>query len=410
MRKSILVICMLLQLVSVSVYAQTGMFVPELSVVDGQISEFMQKWNLPGGSVALVKDGRLLYARGFGEADKGTPVQPHHLFRIASLSKPITAMAIMKLIQDGMLQADALVFGEKGILHMPEYQQIADERINRITVRHLLEHTAGWDREINPLGDPMFNSVMIAKEMQVAAPANQQAIIQYVLSKPLDFEPGTKFSYSNIGYCIVGRVIEQVTGLSYGEYVYQHILQPLGIADIQLAKNMYEAKHEKEVRYYDNSSRGLMPSVYEPNVKVAYPYGGFNLEAMDSHGGWIASATDLAKLLVATDGFNTKPDFLQAATIHTMITPCQHYPGYAMGWFVNNSGNWWHTGSLAGSSAIMVRLQEGYSWVVLFNGNPQTHAYFSALDQLMITALRKVQIWPTHDLFNPATVTQRDTQ
>lgn len=408
MKKVLLLLCLVFQIVSVKLYAQTGVFVPELSVVDAQVNEFMQKWNLPGGSIAVVKDGKLIYARAFGEADKDTPVTPQHLFRIASLSKPVTAMAIMKLIQDGMLQADAQVFGEKGILNNPEYQNIKDERIKRITVRHLLEHTAGWDREINPIGDPMFNSIKIAEEMH--APADQQTIIQYILSKPLDFEPGTRFSYSNIGYCIIGRVIEKVTGLPYGEYVYQQLLQPLGISDMHLAKNLYEAKHENEVRYYDIPSRGLMPSVYEPGTKVSYPYGGFNLEAMDAHGGWLASATDIAKLIVAADGFSTKPDFLQARTIDMMTTPCKQYPGYAMGWFVNNSGNWWHTGSLAGSSALMARIQEGYSWVVLFNGNPQTHAYFSGLDQLMATALRKVHMWPVHDLFHPSTSTQRDTQ
>jgi CubicO group peptidase (beta-lactamase class C family) len=392
------------------VYAQTGMFVPELSIVDVDVSQFMQKWNLPGGSIAVVKDGRLIYARGFGEADKNTPVVPDNLFRIASLSKPITAMAVMKLIEDGLLQPESLVFGEQGILNNPEYNVIEDERIKLITVRHLLEHTAGWDREANHIGDPMFNSIKIAKERQVEAPANPVAIIQYVLSHPLDFAPGTKFSYSNIGYCIIGRVIERVTGLPYEDYVYQHILQPLGISEMRLGKNSYEGKPEKEVRYHDIASRGLVPSVYEAGKKVPFPYGGFHVEAMDAHGGWIASATDLAKLMVAADGFSTKPDILQARTIHMMTTPCTQYPGYGMGWFVNNSGNWWHTGSLAGSSALMARINEGYSWVVLFNGNPQTHAYFSALDQLMASALRKVQLWPAHDLFNPSSVTQRAAQ
>jgi CubicO group peptidase (beta-lactamase class C family) len=370
----------------------------------------MQKWNLPGGSVAVVKEGKLIYARGFGEADKNTPVMPDHLFRIASLSKPVTAMAVMKLIQDGLLQTDALVFGEVGILNNPEYQNIRDERVKSITVRHLLEHTAGWDREVNPIGDPMFNSIKIAKELQVPAPANQQAIIQYILARPLDFDPGTKFSYSNIGYCIIGRIIERITGLRYEDYVYQYILQPLGIADMHLARNLYEDKQEKEVRYYDFPARGLVPSVYEASKKVSFPYGGFNVEAMDAHGGWIASATDIAKLLVAADGFSTKPDFLQASTINMMTTPCKQFPGYAMGWFVNASGNWWHTGSLAGASALMARIHDGYSWVVLFNGNPQTHAYFSALDKLMGSALRNVSMLPTHDLFNPSSGNQRQTQ
>jgi CubicO group peptidase (beta-lactamase class C family) len=245
MTKYLLVICLLCLSVFMKVYAQTGMFVPELSIVDVDVSQFMQKWNLPGGSIAVVKDGRLIYARGFGEADKNTPVVPDNLFRIASLSKPITAMAVMKLIEDGLLQPESLVFGEQGILNNPEYNVIEDERIKLITVRHLLEHTAGWDREANHIGDPMFNSIKIAKERQVEAPANPVAIIQYVLSHPLDFAPGTKFSYSNIGYCIIGRVIERVTGLPYEDYVYQHILQPLGISEMRLGKNSYEGKPKK---------------------------------------------------------------------------------------------------------------------------------------------------------------------
>jgi CubicO group peptidase (beta-lactamase class C family) len=410
MHKSLPLLILVLQLVFMKLNAQTGMFVPELSIVDVEVSQFMQTWNLQGGSVAIVKDGRLIYARGFGEADKSTPAMPDNLFRIASLSKPITSMAVMKLIEDGLLQPDALVFGEQGILNNPEYSDINDTRTKLITLRHLLEHTAGWDREVSPIGDPMFNSIKIAKERQVEAPANPLSIIQYMLSNPLDFDPGTKFSYSNIGYCIIGRVIEKVTGLPYEDYVYQHILQPLGISDMHLGKNLYESKHEKEVRYHDIASRGLMPSVYEAGKRVSFPYGGFNVEAMDAHGGWIASATDLARLMVACDKFSTKPDFLQAHTIDMMTTPCKQYPGYAMGWFVNNAGNWWHTGSLAGSSAMIARIQEGYSWVVLFNGNPQTHTYFSALDKLVGSALRKVQLWPSHDLFNPSTVAQREAQ
>jgi CubicO group peptidase (beta-lactamase class C family) len=410
MKRNLLVLCLLLQFVGLNLYAQTGQFVPELSVVDVEVSQFMQKWNLPGGSVAVIKDGRLIYARGFGEAEKSNPVMPDHLFRIASLSKPVTAMAVMKLVEDGLLRPDALVFGEQGILNIPEYSAIKDDRVKLITVRHLLEHTAGWNREVNPIGDPMFNSIKIAREMHVEAPANSPAIIQYMLSQPLDFEPGAQFSYSNIGYSIIGRVIERVTGLPYEDYVYQHILQPLNISDMRLGKNLYQAKHEKEVSYNDIASRGLVSSVYEGQERVPFPYGGFNIEAMDAHGGWIASATDLAKLMVAADGFSTKPDLLQASTIQMMATPSKQYSGYAMGWFVNNAGNWWHTGSLAGSSALMARLQDGYSWVVLFNGNPQTHAYFSALDQLMGSALRKVHMWPAHDLFNPSSGEQRATQ
>jgi len=374
--------------------------------LDKEVKAFMKRWHIPGGSLALVKDGHLLYTQAYGQADADIPAQPYHLFRIASLSKPITALAILKLQEQGKLKLADKVFGPKGILNTPEYA-FTDERVKKITVRHLLQHRGGWNRDTNIHGDPMFNAVYIARMMRVPAPADAKTIIRYVLSKPLDFSPGKKFAYSNLGYTILGRVIEQLSGLSYEQYVQENILRPAGITDMRLARNYYYDKIPDEVKYYEEADSLPMPDIKDEEHLVPWPYGGFNIEAMDAHGGWVASAPDLAKLLAAIDGLGNKPDILSLDELAQMFNPGGHKRTYALGWMVNRYGGAWHTGSLPGSSTLMARLPDGAAWVVLFNGRHDSPSYFSELDGLMWRALHRVRNLPSQDLFNSPIVAHK---
>ena len=383
-------------------FAQTGLFVPEMTNVDKVFSNFMDDWNIPGGSIAIVKDGRLVYARGFGYADKESRelVQPDHLFRIASIAKPITAIAIMKLIDDGVINVDAKVFGHDGILNGPDYRTMIDSRVKDITVRHLLQHTSGWGF-INGNQDPMFSNEHIAQRMGMIPPVGPGTIIKFMLRKQrLNYEPGTNYFYSNFGYCILGRIIEQISGKSYENYVKTKILNPLGISEMQLAQNLYENKAPNEVKYYDFPSAPLVNTVYRAGERVPFPYGGFNIEAMDSHGGWIASATDLVRLLVAVDGFDPKPDILNQTSIQLMTTPSAANSYYSMGWAVNPWGNWWHIGDLPGTSSILVRTNQELGWAVLFNTRPSNlQNFLGQMDNMVWRAIDKIDKWPTHDLF-----------
>lgn len=380
------------------VYPQSLIYVPELFVVDHEIIGFMKQWQLPAGSIAIIKDGRLVYARAFGESDNGVPASPDNLYRIASLSKPITAMGILKLVQEEQLSLDDHVFGANGILNDPEFSNIKDDRVKDISIKHLLKHTAGWNRNTSSEGDPMFNPIRIARQMKVPPPADPNTIIQYLLTKKLDFTPGSSFSYSNVGYSILGRVIEKITGVTYEEYIKEALLYPLGISSMSLGCNIYESKQPDEVRYYGYPDQ-MVSSVCEAGKMKTIPYGGFNLEAMDAHGGWIASASDLAKLLVATHGYGTDRDLFTPEIINKMMTPSEVNSHYGLGWFINEQDNRWHTGSLPGSSAMMADISNGIGWVMLFNGNPQSSEYFSSLDKLMWKTIRQVSEWPKHDLF-----------
>src|SRR5690606_19101042 len=143
------------------------------------------------------------------------------------------------------------------------------------------------------------------------------------LIKGLDFAPGTAYNYSNIGYLILGSIIEKISGMSYENYVQASILHPLGIYDMHIGKNLLAEKFEREGEYFGGEGNTL--SVYGDGSSLPWEYGGMNVNAMDGHGGWIATAKDMLTLLNAVDGFATKPDILNSATITTMVTPSVNY-------------------------------------------------------------------------------------
>jgi len=274
----------------------TGVVQPELAPLDELMTSFVTGHAVPGAAMAIAKDGRLLYARGFGYADvaEKTPVQPRSLFRIASLSKPITAAAVLQLVDAKKLRlADpvlALLTSEKpgspAIIALPAGAKI-DPLPEKVTVRNLLQHTGGWDSARS--GDPMFQSVRIAESVGVRPPAMPIDIMRTVFGRPLDFEPGTSYVYSNFGYSVLGRVIEKASGQSYEDYVREHVLAPVGIRDMRLGKTLLKDRAPGEVRYYDERER-TGPCVFADRLReqVPLPYGTWCLEAMDSHGGWLA--------------------------------------------------------------------------------------------------------------------------
>ncbi len=382
--------------------AQTGVYVPELAAFDAAMTTLLANHGVPGGQLALTYHGRLVYNRGFGYANTSSSslVQPNSVFRIASLSKPITSVAIMKLFEQGLLTLDAKVFGPTGILNDSIYQNILDSRVTDITVRQLLQHEGGWNRNVS--GDPMFNAYNIATFMNVPPPGDAVTMIRYMLAnKMLDFDPGTEAQYSNFGYCILGRVIEKITGESYENYLRGTIFVPMGITEIQLGRNLEADILPNEVTYYDYPFAPLASSVYDNSTQVPWPYAGFNIEYMDAHGGWVSSAEDLCKFLVSVDRFTTKPDILTTATIDTMIKPSTTDPNYGCGFAVNSFNNWWHSGSLPGTTTELVRAGNlQLNWAILLNTRPANGTQLSTdVDNLVWNALSQVTTWPSHDLF-----------
>ena len=405
MRKKLLtIICF--SILGFSASAQTGIHVPELQAFDAAVLNLMSTYNVPGGQLAISYKGRLVYNRGFGMANTAAQdsVYPGSLFRIASVSKTITGIACMKLFEQGLLSLDAKVFGPEGILNDAIYQNIIDPRYKDISVRMLLQHSGGFDRYAS--GDPMFQSYYIAYTMGVASPPPSNVIVQYMLSHMmLDFAPGTKYEYSNFGYCVLGRVIEKITGQSYEDHVRSALLNPLGIAATQLGFNMLADRVPGEVNYYDFPGAPYANSIYDNTTQVPWPYGGFDVEAMDAHGGWISSGEDLLKLVCAIDRFDTRPDILTHATIDTMTKPSANRPNYACGISVNQYNIWWHMGSLPGTTSGIVRNgNKELNWAFLYNTRDESGNINAAADNLVWNVLPSITSWPDFDLFTESTI------
>ena len=380
---------------------------------DPVVEKFMQERGVPGGALAVVKDRKLVYARGYGWANcvGKIAVQPDTLFRIASVTKPFTSVAIFKLIEQGKLSLDARAVELAGIEPVLVNGAKRDVRLERITVRQLLQHTGGWDRDAS--GDPMFKAVPIATLVGEAPPAGPRAVIRYMLGRPLDFDPGTRYAYSNFGYCLLGRIIEKISGQSYEAFVRESVLKPAGITRMKIGSTREQA--EGESRYYTTDTKEA-PNVFpDGSRKVPWPYGGFHLEAMDAHGGWIASAIDLVRFAAAMDDPEHSP-LLKADSWKEMFTPppapvSRREDGvlnsvfYGCGWQVrpkNKTGriNFWHNGSLPGTASMLVRRGDGISYAVLFNQRSENLKLGdSAIDPALYAAADSVKKWPEEDLF-----------
>lgn len=391
---------------TITAFAGSGTRRPGMESYDRIIPRLMAKWDIPGGAVAVVKDGKLVFARGYGYADTETheAVQEDALFRIASISKPITSAAILKLVEGGELSLDDKPFVMLSDLTAPS-GATEDPRLANITVRQILHHAGGWDRGAS--GDPMFMSTEIAQALGTTPPASTEDIIRYMRGQPLDFDPGTRYSYSNFGYAVLGRVIEKVTGQSYEDYMKSAVLSPMGITRMTIGATLLSGRADGEVKYYHP---GVATSVFPGGGSVPWPYGGFYLEAMDSHGAWIASTVDLLRFLTHIDPRTARTPFLSSASTTMMLArpAAPLWAGsaywYGMGWLVRPSGddaNWWHDGSLPGTTTLLVRAFNGLDWVAFFNAraSSQSGSFAAELDQSLWTASSAVTEWPTGDLF-----------
>lgn len=383
----------------------SGVESPLTVSIDRGVVGFMDKHQVPGASIAISYSGKLLYARGFGIKDRSDPaaVTTNSLFRIASLSKPITAVAILQLIQNKKLKLEDRVCDVLGLANP------TDVRWNNITVHQLLHHTGGWDSMAS--FDPMFSFHRIAKERGATLPLGHSDVIEFMLTQPLDFEPGSRYSYSNFGYCLLGRIIERQSGQSYESFVQESIFNPIGISTARLGRTLRADRLPDEVVYHDEVDRKAAPVVATTETQVSWPYGASDLSAMDSHGGWVATASELVRFASAFDA-PKKSKLLTQKSIDEMfaiprlgVEGTSAEVGYGCGWQIrqlaNGRFNTWHNGELPGTSALMVRRHDGFCWAVLFNARADnTGTYLPSLfDPLMHAFVDEVKRWPKKDLF-----------
>ncbi len=334
--------------------------------MDRRVERFMEKWDLRGMSLAITRNDSLLFAKGYGwaNAEFNIPMTPNTLTRIASASKLVTGVAIMKLCEEGKMSLNSRLFGETGILNDSVYTQVlADERMKDITIDHLLQHLGGFS---NRAGDPMFNTRDIMKWNELTEVPRGKDLALIALKRNLATDPGTMHNYSNFGYLLLSLAIEKVTGKSYWDYLKDDVLSAVCATGFYPATNYLSERYDNESYYYAPDTV-LVEEFNNSGKMVPRVYGGSDIYGLMGAGGWIASAPAMARLAASIDGHPGVRDVLCDSTIITMTQRGEEVP-ICRGWSeIDQDGNWIRTGTLYSSHSLVLKFHDNECWVMTTN-------------------------------------------
>lgn len=340
----------------------------DLGKIDNAVNGYMNSQSVTGLSLAVMQNGRLVFAKGYGTARAGVEMSPNHPLRIWSISKPVTSVAIMRLVQQGNPNLlDRNVFGPNSVLGATYPTPQANIGLNNITVRQLLNMTSGL-RTGNGEA-PFWNAnSTVAACMSTLMNANDL----------ITTTPNTQNIYSNINYYFLARVIEVVSGQPYETYVRNNVLNPAGIGN-----TMYV---------------GLANGESRPGEATYTPHSKPNMQQFGGFGGWVARPIDLVNFLRHVDGAPNPTDILTGANHTTMTTGSMVAPGYALGWNVGN-GIQNHNGCFTGGRSFLVELGNGLSYAVIVNNSPTNDNCGWTLKSVLDAALPTVAQYPNYNLF-----------
>jgi N-acyl-D-amino-acid deacylase len=379
-------------------FPTTGKEAPGLQPLDEAVITMMGRHGIPGAALAIARNGKLVFARGYGWADLEARklVQPDTIFGMASLSKSITAMAVLRLVEQEKLALDDRAFPILEHIR-PHPGARVDPRLPKITIRQLLNHSGGWDRKVS--GDPVNWTTQIRLKLGPQAHITARSIISYTMGKPLDFDPGTACKYCNFGYIVLGEVIEKVSGQPYEKYIQEHVLRPMGVRRM--------AVHAGNGRYAPDEARRYLGGANTELTGWKQPY-------LNASGGWAASAVDLVRFLTAVDGSRGKR-FLGDKVFAEMIAPTPapvkpradgSYVG--LGWDIVNQKDkeftYFKDGSWYGMRGFMKRKPNGVNWVLLFNASMDPDNIDGSVAQHAVRevqqAIERLDKYPDLDLFD----------
>jgi CubicO group peptidase (beta-lactamase class C family) len=309
---------------------------PSGSAAEAVVAHLQQQYHVPGAQFAAAVGGRIVDAKSFGYADVGAKksVTNASLFALASGSKPFTAMAIFHLIDDGKISLATAAFPYLG-LHG------ADARFAKITIAQLLNHSSGLNGNIR---------VVSADPLDVAKAAVKSTLL---------YTPGKQQVYSNTGFNVLGAVIEKASGTDYRSYVRAHVFAPSGVTDaaaLDLASAI-----PGQVKQYGKSNAAAVNTI---------PLSG------TPAGGWVMSASDVVKILVALDAGKIVSAAGRAAMFGPLpkpLKPRSNGAYYGGGWDVvfHDSGGrlvYGKNGGTTGAYSWMEHDAGGAVFVELFNG------------------------------------------
>ena len=362
---------------------------PELQPIDSIMRRYLKRWEINGAQLAIMRHDSLIYARGFGfvDKDKGVPMEPSHILRMASCSKLVTAVGIMKLRDMGKIKLSDKVFGPQGILTDTFYvNSIKDKRYYDITVEQLLRHKAGFT---NYAGDAIFSTRYIMQQNRLTTPPDHRTLLRIVLRRHLGYTPGSAQRYCNIGYTLLSLIIQKRSGMSYEKFMQKYVLEPAGCYDFHIAGNYLKDRRQNESVYYMHSSSEPAPEFNNSGRMVIRCYGENDITTSLGAGAWVASAAEVCRLVAAIDGDPTLPDILSPGAVKLMTTEMPDHQ-FSLGWnFTPNRGPWIRTGSLVGTSAIILRYADGECWVFITNTSTWKGHEFSKDTMALFTKLRQ---------------------
>jgi CubicO group peptidase (beta-lactamase class C family) len=306
--------------------------------IDDYIRKQMQRQHIPGLSLAVVKDGKVIKAKGYGLAnvETNTPAKPETVYQIQSMTKQFTATGIMMLVEEGKIRLDEPVGA---------YLEGTPESWKSITVRHLLTHTSGIKDYINEPTQSLRLDVTDAEVFQATIP------------RPLNFPVGERFLYSNTNYHLLGMMIHKITGKPYGEFLRERVFEPLGMKDTRILSLTEIIPLRASGYRWDG--RLLRNGDYIAGSVLGYAGGGIR-----------STVLDLAKWDAALYGER----LLKEASLEQMWTPAKLNNGsrsdYGFGWrlgslrgrrFVSHGG-----GHLTGFTSVITRFPEDRLTVIVF--------------------------------------------
>ena len=362
---------------------------PELHAMDSIMQRYLKRWEINGAQLAISRHDSLVYARGFGYADKDklTPMEPSYIMRMASVSKLVTATGIMKLRDMGKIRLSDKVFGPQGILNDTAFTNvIRDKRYFDITVEQLMRHKAGFT---NYAGDPIFSTRYIMQQNHLTTPPDHRTLLRIVLRRHLGYTPGTAQHYCNIGYTLLSLIIEKRSGMSYENFMKRHVLEPAGCFDFHIAGNYLKDRRKNETIYYMHSSSEPVPEFNNSGRLVTRCYGENDITTALGAGAWTASAAELCRLVAAIDGDPTMPDVLSKEAVSLMTREMPDHQ-FSLGWnFTPHGRPWIRTGSLVGTSALVLRYPDGECWVFITNTSTWKGHKFSEDTIALFEKLRK---------------------
>lgn len=334
------------------------------AAVDQYLEAAIVRSGSAAASVAVFRDGELQHQAAYGQRVPGDPAEPSDRFRVASISKTILAITALELVEDSVLALDQPVGAQ---LAQGLAVGAPANGTGAITLRHLLTHRSGF---------PQYENLFFRNEVESCAAAAQAGF-----ARSLQAEPGTSFQYSNMNFCVMGLLIEQVTGVPYAEVVQEQVLAPLGITAMRTAATF--DLESGDVEHVSDAGRNYM-------------------EVLGGAGAWLAAPADLVTILDSLDPSTSGTKILEPDTLQLMATITETPPspavgdvalepsaapttfeplppssGYGMGLIIfdqplgtdSGAATFGHTGTLESTHAMFVRRPDGLSWAITVSGD-----------------------------------------